>query len=178
MKPKTHNYIYGFEDYNIVALGDSYFRNTWSSYLPYGFDNAGGNYIINKDLPYEMEARQNPMYSWQYDIIFTPELCINHPELLATAKKVYTHPSCKLSRSMMQEKYKKSLNPYLSDAVVIPNPYLGGFVLYDVALFINENQKLIAKVEFDEEEYPDLHDGEGLRGSSQVFRPFYPYFGF
>lgn len=152
---KNHTHIYGFEDYNIVVLSDNFFRNTWSMYLPYVFDNYAGSYIINKDLPYEVKAIQNPLYSWLYDIVFTPDLCINHPELLATAEKVYTHPSCKLSRSMMQEKYKKSLNPYLSDAVVIPNPDLNYFSLDKVALFVNENAKMIVKVKLDEDN-PDV----------------------
>ena len=148
---KNHNYIYGFEDYNIVALEDIYFRNTWTQYLPYGFDSAGGNYIINQDLPYEVEVIPHFSYSWLNTMVFHPDLCINHPELLDTAKKVYTHPSCKLSRSMMAEKYKKSLNPYLSDAVVIPNPNLDNFCLYDVALFVNESAKLIGKVTLNED---------------------------
>ena len=150
MKPKTHSYIYGFEDYNIVALSDSYFRNTWSQYLPYGFDNAGGNYIINKDLPYEVDSVPST-YRYYNSVKFTPELCHNHSELLDTAKKVYTHTCCKLSRSMMAEKYKKSLDPFLSDAVVIPNPDLNDFRLWDVALFVNENAKLVGMVILDED---------------------------
>ena len=148
---KNHTHIYGFEDYNIVALGDNFFRNIWSQYLPYGFDNYAGSYIINKDLPYEIRAVEDPSNYYIKNVVFTPDLCINHPELLDTAKKVYTHPSCCLSRSMMQEKYKKSLNPYLSDAVVIPNPDLNYFFLDKVALFVNENAKMIVEVVLDED---------------------------
>ena len=60
--------------------------------------------------------------------------------------KVYVHPSCKLSRSMLAEKYKKSLNPYLSDAVVIPKPDFKELSLYDMAIFVNEKEKMVVRI--------------------------------
>ena len=149
---KNHAHIHGFEDYNIVALGDSCFYATWGFYLPYCFDNSTGAYIINKDLPVKVYNDINPTYSWINTVRFTPELVTNHKELLTSAKKVFTHPSCKLSRSMMAEKYKKSLNPYLSDAIIIPKPEYGEFNLCKQALFINESAKLIVMVHIDNDD--------------------------
>lgn len=143
---KNHAYIHGFEDYNIVAIGDSCFSGTWGFSVPYGFDINTYTYIINKDLPVKVYKEPNPQYSWLDIVRFSPELVTNHKELLNTAKKVFTHPTCKLSRSMMAEKYKKSLNPYLSDAVIIPKPEYSEFRLYKHALFINDSAKLIVSV--------------------------------
>lgn len=149
---KNHAHIHGFEDYNIVALGDSCFYATWGFYIPYSFDNSTGAYIINKDLPVKAYNDNNPTYSWINTVRFTPELVNNHKELLTSAKKVFTHPSCRLSRSMMAEKYKKSLNPYLSDAIIIPKPEYGEFNLRKHALFINESAKLIVMVRIDSDD--------------------------
>lgn len=149
---KNHAHIHGFEDYNIVALGDSCFRNMWGFHIPYNFDNSTGVYIINKNLPVKITSEVNLVYSWINTIRFEPELATNHKELLDTAKKVFTHQSCKLSRSMMAEKYKKSLNPFLSDAVIIPKPEYGEFNLRKEALFINEAAKLIVKIWIDSDE--------------------------
>lgn len=48
---------------------------------------------------------------------------------------------------MLAEKYKKSLNPYLSDAVVIPKPFYKEFRLTKTALFINDSAKVIVRVD-------------------------------
>ena len=109
---KNHAHIHGFEDYNIVALGDSCFYDTFEFSLPYSYDNNTGSYLTTKDLSVNVYNKESPSYSWVKTVAFEPELATNHKELLDTAKKVFTHQSCKLSRSMMAEKYKKSLNPF------------------------------------------------------------------
>jgi hypothetical protein len=53
---------------------------------------------------------------------------------------------------MMAEKYKKSLNPYLSDAIIIPKPEYSEFNLRKKALFINESAKLIVMVHIDSDD--------------------------
>ena len=143
---KNHSYIHGFEDYNIVALGDACFYSTWGFWIPYGFDSSTGTYIINKDLPVRVYNETNPAYDWFKTVRFEPELVVNHKKLLDTAQKVFVHPTCKLSRSMMAEKYKKSLNPFLSDAVIIPKPNYTEFNLQNKVLFISEQAKLIILV--------------------------------
>lgn len=148
---KSKSYIYGFEDYNIVYLFDSYFRCNYSQGLPYSFSNIASKYIINKDLPYSVIKTVDSKYSWLKKISFDPIICEDHPQLLSTAKKVYVHSSCKLSRNMLSEKYKKSLNPYLSDAVIIPTPYYQGVSLDKYAVFINDNARIIVLVYIDED---------------------------
>lgn len=143
---KNYTHIHGFEEYNIVSLYDFCLTASWSWNVPYSFDNSTGFYIINKDLPTKPYNIKNPQYSWAECVKFVPQLVTNHKELLSTAKKVFTHSTCKLSRSMMAEKYKKSLNPFLSDAVIIPNPDYNEFNLREQALFINDDAKLIVRV--------------------------------
>lgn len=162
---KNHTYIYGFEDYGIVALNDNCLTNNWGFFLPYNYLTFTGNYIINKNLPIRVYNTTHPIHSWVNYVNFEPELATDHKELLNTAKKVFVHSSCALSRSMMAEKYKKSLNPYLSDAIVIPKPDYGEFGLYKVALFINNQAKLIVKVEVgNDEPYNKVKDApEGTK---------------
>lgn len=143
---KNHSHIHGFEDYNIVVLSDSCFYNTSVFYLPYSYDNSTGAYLITKDLSVNIYRKEDTSYPWINTVAFEPELATNHKELLDTAKKVFTHQNCKLSRSMMAEKYRKSLNPFLSDAVIIPKPEYWEFRLRKEALFINEAAKLIVKI--------------------------------
>lgn len=136
--------IYGFEDYKIINIYDGCFYHTYEFYMPYDYETNTWTYVINKDLPVKVKGTTRG-YRCD-DLSFEPEICIDHKELLSTAKKVYTHPCCKLSRSMMAEKYKRSLNPYLSDAVVIPKPNYNELNLGEYALFINEGSKIIVKV--------------------------------
>ena len=152
---KNHTFIHGFEDYNIVYLNDTCFYRSWGFYLPYNYCDFTSSYIINKDLPVRVSKVTNPTYDWMETICFSPEIAVNHKELLDTAKKVFTHPSCKLSRSMMGEKYKKSLNPFLSDAIVIPKPNYSDLSLKNYALFINENAKIIVMIWVEE---PKAHN--------------------
>lgn len=148
MKQSEDNkaHIYGFEDYNILSA----YQNIISDYTLYNrayitamFDRGQARYIITRDLPVKIQEDSN------YHLQFTPSLCENHKDILSTAKKVYVHPNCTLSRSMMAEKYKKSLNPFLSDAVVIPSIDTKELWVDSIALFINENKKMIVKVKLD-----------------------------
>jgi hypothetical protein len=75
--------------------------------------------------------------------------------LLEDAKKVFVHQNCKISRSLLTEKYKKSLNPYLSDAVVIPKPVYDDLRLLKTALFMNEDAKMIVQVILSENDGTD-----------------------
>ena len=152
LKNTTH--FYGFEDYNIVPINANIFRQTWDFFPGYYYETRTGSYMINRDLPVELAE---DAFSYYPTVTFKPSLCENHKELLDTAKKVYVHPCCKLSRSMMAEKYKKSLNPFLSDAVVVPEPDYRDFRLENQVLFINEIAKIIVRVViYQDDEFSDI----------------------
>ena len=161
---QTH--IYGFEDYNVVSINANVFKQTWDYFPSYYYDYVAGNYIITQDLPVKVSTEVSSYFE---TVNFTPSLCENHKELLNSAKKVYVHPSCKLSRSMMAEKYKKSLNPFLSDAIIIPKPCYDDFRIENCVLFINEQAKILVKVriyeddDFKETLLMDFKEGECLK---------------
>jgi hypothetical protein len=140
----TH--INGFDEYNIIPVQDDIFDMTYGYYLPYGFVRECGNYIFTDNIPYKVSHSKYQSGYRSYDVSFSPELYKDHKELLDTAKKVYTHPSCKISRSMMGAKYKKCLNPWLADIVVVPEFDSEEFYVQKVALFMNEAAKIIVKV--------------------------------
>lgn len=166
---KEYSHIYGFEDYGIVNVYSNIFKQSWDFTVPNYCLKDCGNYIITKDLPVKISITSKSYWS---DLVFEPDICKNHPELLNTATKVYTHPSCKLSRTMVAEKYKKSLNPYLSDAVVVPKPDYFNLRLKTSAVFINEKSKILVKISLDRDadDYKDtinklegVQEGELLR---------------
>jgi hypothetical protein len=160
---KNHAYIYGFEDYGIVNVYSNIFKQSWDFIVPNYCLKDGGNYIITKDLPVKVSITSN---SYWGEIVFEPSICKNHPKLLNTATKVYTHPSCKLSRTMMAEKYKKSLNPYLSDAVVVPKPDYFNLRLKTCVVFINEKSKILVKIALDgdaDEDKDTINKLEGVQ---------------
>lgn len=148
---KNHAYIHGFEDYKILNLLDTVLTSKYDYRCPYSFDTCTQTYLIVRDMPIRVYNEVNPVYDWVKTVCFEPAVCKNHKELLATAKKVFTHPNCKLSRSMMAEKYKKSLNPWLSDAIIVPEMNTAGFDLEKRAVFINEDYKAIIMVELNSE---------------------------
>lgn len=132
--------LYGFEDYNIVKMRSGVL-NKYSSYsLPYIFDLSTVTYITEDNLPVSVG------YDLKDNVVFSLTLCHENKELLTVAKKVYVHPSCKLSRSMMAEKYGKCLSPWGADAVVIPSPDFKGILYNKVALFANDDAKMLAIV--------------------------------
>lgn len=137
--------INGFDDYNVVSLSDACFHNKYSFRMPYSYSINAVTYIIDKGFPVKISSGVNPN-TYRSSIFFSPKLCENHSGLLTTAKKLYIHPSCKLSRTLVAEKYKKVLNPWLADAVVIPEPDFDYLTYKKAALFIHEPSHTIVNV--------------------------------
>jgi hypothetical protein len=144
-----YSYIHGFEDYKIVDMYSYMFSPTCDSIWPAYSYICGSKYLINKDLPVRCHNEENKNFHYN-TVHFTPSLYTDNKELLEKAKKVYVHPSCKLSRSMMAEKYKKSLDPWTADVVVVPKPEYSDLSLDDYALFINDTAKMIVRLHLDE----------------------------
>ena len=136
---KCINKVYGYEDYATYMLptelvdGSTWIRSLWAN------EGRGyGTYMI-KDA-----ALNSKTETGDYGIVKFDGLIRNHKELLSTAKTVYVHPSCSISRSLLTTKYKKSLSPWVADAVVIPdNLNQIAFWPSEVALFINETAKCL-----------------------------------
>jgi len=141
---KVH--IYGFEEYDMTSLSNSIYYNhnhlysygtIYGTMLPYNYMEGGYKIILDKGLPFKFS------YGAGSCIEFEPSINTNHKELLATAKKVYVHPSCKLSRAMLSQKYKKCNNPWMADVVVIPDCGINDCRIKNVSLFLNESAHLM-----------------------------------
>lgn len=134
--------LYGFEDHRMMTFDSRIFSSTpYSGYIVnYEYTGSGTLFFCNKDIT-------KGMYKYE----FTHPLYCDHPELLDTAKKVYVHSSCKISRSMMAEKYKKAVNPWVADAVVVPEYDDGDVNIPFMAVFINSSAKICAVVQMSEE---------------------------
>lgn len=130
--------VYGFEDYSIISMD----LRALFEYDAFYYHHFTPKTIILPTNDLDISVSSN--YG---SISFSPSICENHKELLNTAEKLYIHPSCKLSRSLVAEKYKKSLNPWAADAVVIPKFSSSSLRLTDVTMFISEEKKTIIYME-------------------------------
>lgn len=142
--------IYGFENYKHVFLFDYLLKNgKVEPYYFHGEGNGWGNdYIL---FPIDKDIYVNAGGNIKWDSIN------NNKDILDTAKTLYVHPSCKISRSIVAQKYKKSLSPWTADAVAIPNPAKeNSYSFVNTAVFVNEPKKLL--VVFGRVSYNDLID--------------------
>lgn len=125
---KRKSILYGFEDYRLYTLSSDLLSATtvsnYSFYL-YSYNN----------LIYPLKEEQ----VLPKGIVNLEELQ-DHPEIIQTAKSLYTHPDCKIPKSFLSQKYKKSLNPWMADGVVIPHCERTIYA-YPSAIFINSDAK-------------------------------------
>lgn len=135
---KSLSTIYGFESYQIRNVNSQIFiekgpLNSWNTYI---FSRVmWGSVIYLRDNETQIPYLDNLT---DYKALY-PE----NKELLNTAQTIYIHPSCKLSRNMVCQKYKKTLNPWLADAVIIPEINAYNVQNNDAAIFISEDSRNI-----------------------------------
>lgn len=147
MSKMNYTTIQGFEDYKILNLGQSCLESTYGFYIPYSYMYYPQKYVINKNLPFKVYLEQNPIRSYLQDTKFEHTPYTDHKELLKDGARLYTHSCCRLSRSMMAEKYKKCLNPWEADAIVMPKPDANTISIRNYALFVNELYHVIVMVD-------------------------------
>lgn len=129
--------IYGFEDYTLYGLNGDVFYLQADMYRFSKVEQCFMTYLFPDNI-----VEKDRYNTTDIDILFKQEA--NHPELLSSAKKLFIHPNCKISRTIIYNKYSKSLNPYLSDAIVIPQDYKSLYLNHtSVLLFVNESKKVI-----------------------------------
>lgn len=128
--------LIGFEEYNTVEVNTSIWYASAYSYI--GIYECSVMYVPDTLLPIDPTKNFSPYNEFK-----------EHPEVLNTAKKIYVYPYCTISRTFISSKYKKCLNPWLADAVVIPSlEYVGCLHTSLIAAFLIEstNQLLILPV--------------------------------
>lgn len=127
--------LLGFEEYHVVVPDVYVLEYKRCSY--YYMDNNSANYSY---VPEEYMNAMGASISVG-GLQGFPE----HNEVLDTAKTVYIHSCCSFPKSYAAKKYKKTLNPWLADVVVVPNLTKKPLCMYENRyIFINEDKKLIA----------------------------------
>lgn len=134
----TTDRMCGMEDYTILYIGsgvltDSKFHEY--NYKAYSWECGRTYFIPDKTVPNKG--------TWNYASVADVSFIVDHKELLETAKTIYVHPSCKVSRTLLSQKYKKTLNPWTADAIVVPKPSKDHCQVDDKAVFVNDTSKLV-----------------------------------
>lgn len=133
---KYHTVLYGFDDCAVYEVDHEFLYKT---NVPRYYFSACRLQRINVLLFNTYGAKKDKFG----DLVFDTPPYTDHPELLKTAKKAFIHKECKISRTMISDKYKKSLSPYTADIVVVPEYVKGTGYLRDAAVFINESSGVI-----------------------------------
>lgn len=134
-KKKT---LCGFEDYTIYTFRNSLIdpnisisRYDFHQYSYYSWMM----FIYGDNIPRTKSIWGDEYVDWDKMVQY-------NEGILSTAKKLYIYPECKIPRSHVAKKYKKVLNPWMADAVVLPTQFIDG-TFYQGLFFINENKKVI-----------------------------------
>ena len=127
--------LYGFEDYKIWSLYVNFINVTypiawlWYEYSSNKYITVNGTSIICKDNNYNRKLDEN--------------IVKDHKNLIDTAKTVYVHKCCNIPRTLVSSRFKKTLDPWTADIVVIPKSKDLCSNYYKAVLFIDENTKSI-----------------------------------
>ena len=133
---KNTKYVYnGFDDFEVNKGYASCFIKE------YTYNNSLAFYCLDRNkylLPIEEKKLDK---SGSCISITTLD---SHPELLQPGCKLYTYPTCTIPREAMQTKYKKCLNIFTADAIVVPkNTCIESSLSRMAAVFINFDAKRI-----------------------------------
>lgn len=132
----TNSVLYGFEDYKLISIRPWCLQSTYSTQLPEKYLCGSPIFMTADIITHKLENG-----SWNEKVLKYSDM----KDKLHDGCKLYVHPACKLSRSLLAEKYKRCLNPWVADAVVLPDPVVP--VYSDtVMLFSNDEEKLIIMV--------------------------------
>ena len=151
---KTNSLAYGFEQYKIKGLNATVlkFNSVISEWYRREFE--GGSFFSNLKTIYFCN-KENQL-SYLDNINDFSNAFPDNNGLIPNAKTLYIHPSCKLSRNLVFQKYKKTLNPWLADAVVIPELDLrDSHTFNEMAAFISERAQIIFLIDASSYYYPN-----------------------
>lgn len=127
--------LYGFEDYKLWSLHGNFVNVTypsawlWYEYSSNKYITVNDTSIICRDKNYYRKLNEN--------------IVKDHKDLIDTAKTVYVHKCCNISRTLVSSRFKKTLDPWTADIVVIPKSKDLCSNYYNAVLLIDENTKSI-----------------------------------
>ena len=124
--------VYNFDDYKVHRFTTHIL--TMDDFPTWDIDCWANNSLIVpiENIPYEYEK-----VDWAKIVQEEP--------LKSSDKTLYIYPTCKIPRALVEQKYKKVLNPWLADRVVIPKLGITNVSLY-IALFVNEEAQTIVYI--------------------------------
>ena len=163
--------ICGMEEYTILLMGSSILTDSkfheydYKSYPRY---TSSTYFIPDKTVP--------NLNTWDHADSADLSFIVDHEELLETAKTIYVHPNCKVSRTLLSQKYKKTLNPWAADVIVVPKPSEDRCSIDGTAIFVNDTAKLVVLM-WTNDYIKKLKKGVSLRNSI-AFQSNIPYFEF
>lgn len=132
--------IYGMEEYRAHSIYPSRIFNTIDpANAFYSYRYTVSSWVLPLDTSSRKEVFQ------QTKNLFS--IIENNKEILKDAKTIYVHPCCKVPRTVLFQKYKKVLNPWLADVIVVPKTEPG--YSYPVMLLSNDAVKGTLELDVD-----------------------------
>ena len=167
MFPTSLSKVFGFEEYKLYEFPDCVLdgdpKSTWVLRL-WGYE--GGTRIILENLPIQLQRGM-------YGEVIANSLYENHKELLDKPESlVYVHPACKIPRTLLFTKYKRCLNPWAADIVVVPKPSVEGCHIDDYALFVSDAVAVSLKLYDNKAKAESFKEGTRLGDITHAFDNF------
>lgn len=115
---KKNIIVEGFEGYDVRMMSTRIFVK-YNAYLSPWYSNH--LWEVPASCRYVLYEKGNQILN---EIINSTNLSRVFPETgnMDGVETVYIHPDCKLSKTLVYQKYKRCLDPWKADVVVIPNP--------------------------------------------------------
>ena len=125
--------LYDYKGYKVSEIGQNFFTEKFQRRYMYFWYEGRENRILFPVGPDNLD---------EHGFLITDTIG-EHPELLDTAKSVYVHPNCDIPRDLVKKKYKRCLNPWAADVVVIPGKEEKPTLYNHTIITINEVTKKI-----------------------------------
>lgn len=139
---KQNNPLYGFEDYEVVRVFETLLTSS-GYYMPLPIKKASFKMLLADSISKSFNLKADTL-----GVYFDGPIYEENKALLKDNSKLYVHPSCSISRSLITEKYKTCRNPWMADVVVMPYPNENKINISDCALFFNDDKKFVIIVDF------------------------------
>lgn len=104
--------IKGLEEYSAYFVNDDIFGPTTSLYRSMQY------YVPYQNCTYWLDTKN--VFETKGSYAISSEIVTDREDLLSSAKTAYIHHASKIPRDLITSKFKKVLNPWLADIVVVP----------------------------------------------------------
>lgn len=144
--------LFGFDHYTVYEMDSDGMTQAMNSMLHNVNEEVQQRYLNYSHDPFTVFAKGNlsdycKSWSGFGRTLSHYTLFKENPDVLKTAKKVFIHPNCSIPRGFIH--FKKTLNPWMADAVIIPTMVRRDFAVINIKLqpltviFIDEENSII-----------------------------------